>query len=223
MSHDEVGCFLFLKFRSRGTDCTSTFSDLTTLRTWRCETLTAVTQRPEFIQFRHKQSKTLSNDLANMLSLFLPRSDISGFTRLVQSTIIEPALQLAHKMHLSVHDFSLRYTTYHSTKSEERHPLRQEWSQFECVSLSPPGKVQRHPVADVIFTYLFDLSPELVFRAVKADSFAEPRVLKRGRILVAVTPEEHGPYAGPLSRLKESPTLLGFMAETNDAKSSSSW
>jgi hypothetical protein len=158
-----------------------------------------------------------------MLSLFLPRSDISGFTRLVQSTIIEPALQLAHKMHLSVHEFSLRYTSYHSTKLEERHPLRQEWSQFECVSLSPPGKVQRHPIADVIFTYLFDLSPELVFRAVKADSFAEPRVLKRGRILVAVTPEEHGPYAGPLSRPKESPTLLGFMAEINDAKPSGSW
>jgi hypothetical protein len=200
----------------------STFLDLVTLRTWRCETLTAVTQRPEFVQFRHKQSKTLSNDLANMLSLFQPRSDISGFTRLVQSTIIEPALQLAHKMHLSVHEFSLRYTSYHSTKSEERHPLRREWSQFDCVSLSPPGKVQRPPIADVIFTYLFDLSPELVFRAVKADSFAEPRVLKRGRVLVAVTPEEHGPYTRPLSRPKESPTLLGFMAEINHAKPSDS-
>ena len=147
-----------------------------------------------------------------VLSLFQPRSDISGFTRLVQSTIIEPALQLAHKMHLSVHEFSLRYTSYHSTKSEERHPLRREWSQFDCVSLSPPGKVQRPPIADVIFTYLFDLSPELVFRAVKADSFAEPRVLKRGRVLVAVTPEEHGPYYPgpcPTERVSDSPWFHG--------------
>ena len=84
--------------------------------------------------------------------------------------------------------------------------------------LSPPGKVLKFPVPKGILTYIFDLSPELVFRAVKTDSFGEPRVLKRARILVAVTKEEHGPYTGPAPLPREPPTFLGLLDETIHSK-----
>lgn len=224
MSLGEVSCFSPLKFRENETDCIIFFTllDLIALRTWRCETFTAITQQPQFAKCRQNQSETLSKDLAGMLKLFLPRSDYSGLFHSVQSTMIEPALQLAHKMHLSVNEFSLRYTPYHRTKAEDRRPLPLESSPFDCVTLSPLGRVLKFPISEGILTYLFDLSPELVFRAVKADSFAEPRVLKRARVLVALTKEEHGPYTGSSSRSREPPTFLGLVDEIIHAKLSGS-
>ena len=149
-----------------------------------------------------------------MLQLFLPRSDHHKLRHSVQSDMIEPALQLAHKLHLSVDDFHVEYTSYHRKPLEERRTLSRESSQFECVTISPPGKLVKFPVPEGILTYLFDLSPELVFRAVKTASFGEPRVLKRARVLVAVTKEEHGPFTALPLRSKEPPTLLGWMDGT---------
>lgn len=79
--------------------------------------------------------------------------------------------------------------------------------------LSPLGKVLNFPVQEGILTYLFDVSPELVFEEAKTASFGEPRVLKRGRVLVAKTKEERGPYTGPSPRPREPPTLLALLNE----------
>ena len=147
-----------------------------------------------------------------MLELFLPRSDHRRVRLSVQNTIIEPALQLAHKIHLSVNEFSVVYTSYHRSKREKRHPLPRDSSPFECVTVLPPGKVLKFPVLEGTVTYLFDLSPELVSKVVKTDSFAEPRVLKRARVLVAVTKDGETFHHAPLPS-REPPTLLGWMEE----------
>jgi len=187
--------------------------DLITWRSWHSETFTAITKRHEFAKQRQLRSAKLSADLVAMMELFLPRSDHRRMRLSVQSTIIEPALQLAHKMHLSVNKFTVVYTSYHGSKREKRHPLPRDSSPFECVTISPPGKVLKFPVSEGAVTYLFDLSPELVCKAVKTDSYGEPRVLKRARVLVAVTKDgETFDHATSLPS-REPPTLLGWMEE----------
>jgi hypothetical protein len=148
-----------------------------------------------------------------MLALFLPRSDLRKLSVAVQNTIIEPALQLAHKMHLSINEFSMVYTNWHGTKKGKRVPLPRDKSPFECVTISPPWKVLKFPVPEGRVTYLFDLSPELVFKAVKTNSFAESRVLKRAKVLVAVTEDRETMYDAASLPPRELPTLLGWMHE----------
>jgi hypothetical protein len=55
------------------------------------------------------------------------------------------------------------------------------------------------------------LSPALIFEEAQTVAFREPRVLKKARILVAVTKEE--PVPSIEARQRESFTLLGLLKE----------
>ena len=71
----------------------------------------------------------------------------------------------------------------------------------------------KFPIPEAKLTYLFDISPELVCKAVKTDSFGEPRVLKRARVLVAATKDGESFYDAASLPSREPPTLLGWMEE----------
>jgi hypothetical protein len=158
-----------------------------------------------------------------MLKIFLPHSDPKSnskkLAQSIQTAIIEPAMQLAHKLHLSVDRFTVEWTQLMRTKIEERSSIQTDYNRYECMDLLRPGKllkfpsqVQREGGREYI-TYLFDISPGLVFESVKADNFGEPKVLKKARILVAVTKEEQGPYLPPKLHPSENASVLGWLEE----------
>ena len=189
--------------------------DLITLRTWRAETLSAVTKRPTFTQRRQTHSQNLSIKLNEMLHVFIPHSNGQNLFHSIQNSIIEPALQMAHKLHLSVDRFTLRYTNWHERRMANRQPIHTpiDSMHMDCVMVSPPGKALKFPVQRGVLTYLLELSPALVFEAAKTDSWGDKKELKASRILVAHTEANDAPYHGDASRSREIPTLLGLLAE----------
>ncbi|PMD40387.1 hypothetical protein L207DRAFT_511881 [Hyaloscypha variabilis F] len=188
--------------------------DLSTWRRWRSETLTALAGRREFASQRQRLINHLVSELTSMLLIFLPRSDIHKLAPSVYDAIIEPALLLAHKLQLSLDKFSLSWTHFAGTKLEERSIDPRDYNSFECVDILRSGKVMKSQAvaASGNITYMFDLTPALIYEAVKADAFADPRVLNRGRILVAATKEGDGQFVYP-RKDSEEPTLVAWLFE----------
>jgi hypothetical protein len=198
-------------------DCNASIthpSDLSTWRRWRSETLTALAGRHEFASQRQRLTNHLVSELTNMLLMFLPRSDMCKLAPSVYSAIIEPALLLAHKLQLSVDKFSLSWTPFAGIRLEERSIDPSDYSTFECVDILRSGKVMKSQAvaAAGTITYMLDLTPALIFEAVKADAFADPRVLNRGRILVAATKEGDGQFVSSRKDSRE-PTLVAWLFE----------
>lgn len=127
-------------------------------------------------------------------------------------SIVDPCLDLAHKLHLSVDKYSIRWTPYHTANWEQRQTMTLDLSQFECVDLIS-GRTIKFPPRGKLLTYLFDLSPGLVLETAQAQFFGEPKILKKPKILVAATKEEDGFYDPPLPRHGDPITLLGHMEE----------
>ncbi|KAF4636896.1 hypothetical protein G7Y89_g1185 [Cudoniella acicularis] len=187
--------------------------DMATWRHWRSELYTALANRHEFADQRQRASARLVSELTNMLAIFVPEADKKVLGASVKTTIIEPALNLAHKLHLSVNKFSLEWSHFMRTRPEERPLDPKYFLPFECVDLARSGKVLKPQAFENSgpITYLFDLSPALVFEAVKADSFAEPKVLKRQRILVVASKEGQSRFIVPRVEFVECPTLVGWL------------
>ena len=136
----------------------------------------------------------------------------------VQSAIIGPAISLAHKLQLSVDKYTVWWSPHHRLRLEERPSMPYEFSNFECINLLRSGQTLKFPVQGRILTYMFDVTPGLFLEPAKAETFADPKVLKRPKILVAATQEEAGPYRPSVTRQGESATLLGWLEEKAYAK-----
>jgi hypothetical protein len=147
--------------------------------------------------------------LTAMLGLFIPRANTRNLQTTVRNTIIEPAFALAHKMHLSVDRFSIEWSQYHNLRSEQRLSFAGEFNDFELVDLARRKTLKAPPSRNI--DYIFDISPQLVFRRVKADTYAEPKVLKKLKILVAVAKEGHGHNREPELRPALDATALGWL------------
>jgi hypothetical protein len=149
-------------------------------------------------------------DLTAMLKLFIPRAHTRNLQAAVYNTIIEPAFALAHKMHLSVDLFSIEWSKYHNLWADQRNPFAGEFNDFELVDLIAGGKTLKAPPLRN-FDYIFDITPQLVFRRVKADTYSEPKVLRKPKILVAVTKEGHGHSRESELRQGSDATVLGWL------------
>ncbi|PMD20145.1 hypothetical protein NA56DRAFT_602060 [Hyaloscypha hepaticicola] len=188
--------------------------DLSTWRRWRSETLTALAGRPEFAAQRKHQVNYLVTELTNILLIFIPRSDLQKLGPSVHSVIIEPALTLAHRLQLSVDKFSLSWTAFGGTRPEMRSIDPRDYSSFDCVNILQSGKAMKPQAVAAAGTikYMLDLTPALIFEAVKANAFADPRVLNRARILVAATKEGDGQLVS-LRNDSEEPTVVACLFE----------
>jgi hypothetical protein len=149
-------------------------------------------------------------DLTAMLGLFIPRAHTRNLQTAVRNTIIEPAFALAHKMHLSVDLFSIEWSQYHNLRPDQRNSFAGEFNDFELVDLLARGKTLKALPSRNI-DYILDITPQLVLRRVKADTYAEPKVLKKPKILVAVTKEGHGHSREPELRPGSDATVLGWL------------
>jgi hypothetical protein len=92
-------------------------------------------------------------------------------------------------MHLSVDQFSIEWSQYYNLRRDQQKVLVGDFNNFEYVDLDSRKTLKAHSSGDM--TYILDVTPKLVFRMVKADSYAEPKVLEKPNILVAVSKDGH--------------------------------
>lgn len=177
----------------------------------------AVANRHEFKTQRENKAEETGTDLINMLMIFLPNLPIREQAKIyssIRNIIIEPALCLAHKLHLSVDKFSLVWTDYSNTRPEFRKSTPALFKDFECMDLLKSKKLKPQDLeAAGTITYIVDLSPELRLEAVKADVYAEPKTLCKPRVLVVAMKKGKGSYMGPELESGEVVTLMGWLVD----------
>lgn len=173
---------------------------------------TAITNKHNFAGYREKLRHQVAYDLIHTLHIFAPRLDQEAMGASLITSIIDPCLTLAHKLHLSVDKYSIRWTPYHTATWEQRQTMKLDLTQFECVDLIGGRTFKTQPKGK-LFTYICDLAPGLVLEKAQAQFNGEPKILKKPRVLVAVTKEEDGFYSPKLPKQGEPCTLLGWMEE----------
>jgi hypothetical protein len=154
----------------------------------------------------------------------VPGADKTTLTISIQEYIIEPSMILAHKMHISVDKFSFEWSPLQRTRPEKRFVTPRDFEGFEAVDIT--GRTLKFSAAAEelgYITYLFDLCPKLVYEPVKGDSYKEPQVLKKSRILVFATTQEDGPYSIPKPTLGRQMTLIGWLDEIVHPKRATGW
>jgi hypothetical protein len=183
--------------------------DVATIRSWRSETLNALANRPDFDTHRDDRIKQLTTSLTQMLRIFIPRADRKEFQSSVRTSIVERAIELAHRLQLSVDKYEVNWTPY-SRHGGHNMP---DAHQFECVNLLAGGKIIKFPAGEMTsqrahITHLLDIYPGLYCRNVKSDGYSESKVLKKPKVLVAMSKLEEPPFQ-PRPPIEANVTLLG--------------
>jgi hypothetical protein len=177
--------------------------DTRSRRHWRVETYAALSARPGFDQYATNRMWDLTYDITRLLRLFASEGDGQKLAKSFFEGITKPASELARKMHLSFDEFAVEWSGYHDRVGEcerlfQDGPLERA-TEFEFVELQSRKTLREIPGKDA--RWMFDLTPRLVVRKLKADAYAEARTLVKPRILIS-------------NRLKEkngSLTVLGTL------------
>ncbi|KAL2822982.1 hypothetical protein BJX63DRAFT_3248 [Aspergillus granulosus] len=162
--------------------------DMRSRRHWRVETYTALSARPEFIQYATNRLWDLTVDITRSLGLLLvPEGDGQKLAKSFYEGITKPAAELARKMHLSFDEFCIEWSGYYDRIGEceklfEDGPP-EGVTEFEFVELQSRKTLRDMPGNEA--RWMFDLTPRLLVRRLKADSYAEARTLVKPRILIS--------------------------------------
>jgi len=168
---------------------------------------------PDFDSRRSKRIDSLSAELIQILGVIDPALLDKKCRHLLQRNIIEPAVKLAHQINLSTDRFFVQFSSCAHTVSNEKAQDPSIVEFFDCINVLANGKPvkfdSRHPTeARGSITYLLDVLPAFYCQSIKGDTISEPKVLKRPKVLIAVTKPGRERYQGG-SRARESNTLLG--------------
>lgn len=172
--------------------------DAAQCRAWRSETLTAITNQQPFKSRRARFINRVAGDLASLLAPVAPRTTAADLRSSLRRTIVEPAADLAHKLHLSSNPYSLKW------------PARGAYSRlevYECLDLAgggialdlsgtTPTSAARRKVS-----YLFDIAPGLFVERIEAGKKTSLKAICRPTVLV------HGGDGEPA----QQPTVLGWL------------
>ncbi|KAL3954663.1 hypothetical protein ACCO45_010226 [Purpureocillium lilacinum] len=101
-------------------------------REWRSETLTALTMQPLFKSRRATYINLVSEDLAALLSVVVPKGAPSDLQSSIRRTIVEPAADFAHQLHLAANIYSLKWPARNASTRLEV---------YECINLANGGLV----------------------------------------------------------------------------------
>lgn len=175
-------------------------------REWRSETLAALTSQQSFKTRRAKYINLVASDLCSLMAAVVPKASTSDLQGSLRRTIVEPAADLAHQLHLSPSVFSLKW------------PARGAWSRlevYECLDLANgghvidltgtrPGSPTRRNV-----TYLFDVAPGLFVERVEGGKKSPLRAIRRPSVLI---------FAGEIE-VPESSTVLKWLWDNSSSPS----
>ncbi|UNI23998.1 hypothetical protein JDV02_009781 [Purpureocillium takamizusanense] len=177
-------------------------------REWRSETLTALTAQPLFKSRRATYINLVSEDLSAVLAVAVPKVAPSELQSSVRRTIVEPAADFAHQLHLASNIYSLKWPARNASTRLEV---------YECINLANGGLVldlsgtgpsspSRRKVS-----YLFDVAPGLFVERVEVGKKAPLKAIYRPNVLV---------YAGE-GEAPQRPTLIKWLVDNSSGGGSS--
>lgn len=194
--------------------------DIAAIRSWRSETLNAIINRSTFKDHRAEYAKQLTTSLARMLRIFKPRTEMKEFQSSIRDSIIKPAIELAEQLQLSVDKFEITWTPHSQGLTGDRADSMPDLQQYECVNTQ--GKTIKFPKdqastgrEDIV--YLLDICPGLSCRNVKSDVWSAAKVLRKPKVLVAMT-KPNGHLVKQGSSDNADVTLLGTLDRRLNAK-----
>ncbi|KAF0636162.1 hypothetical protein FPSE5266_11709 [Fusarium pseudograminearum] len=132
--------------------------DITQCREWRSETLTALTYQPAFKARRQRYINFVVDDLTSLLSIIVPRTPPADLQASVRRSIVEPAADLVHQLHLAPSIYSLKWPARSASTRLEV---------YQCFNLANGGTpldlsgTKSSSPARRNVMYLFDIAPGL--------------------------------------------------------------
>lgn len=167
-------------------------------REWRSETLTSLTSQAAFRTRRTRYLALISQDLASLLATVVPKASPVELQGSLRRTIVEPAADLAHQLHLAPNVFSLKW------------PARHAWSRlevYECVNLASGGMIldlggtgPTSPARRKV-SYLFDIAPGLFVERIEGGKKMTLKAICRPKVLV---------YGGD-GEVAQKPTIVKWL------------
>lgn len=137
-----------------------------------------------------------------MLSMLVPRASPADLQGSISRSMVEPAADLAHQLHLASNIYSLKW------------PARTAWSRlevYECVNLASNGMVldlsgtnQTSPARRNV-SYLFDMAPGLFVERIEGDKKMSLKAICRPTVLV---------YGGD-GEIDQKPTVVRWLWESS--------
>ncbi|KAM0560972.1 hypothetical protein ACHAPJ_003471 [Fusarium lateritium] len=130
--------------------------DVAHCREWRSETLTALTQQSAFKARRQRYLNFVTEDLASLLSTIASRTSPAELHSSVRRSIVEPAADLVHQLHLASSIFSLKWPARTAaTRLENYHCLNlaNGGLTLDLTGTKPASLARRNVL------YLFDVAP----------------------------------------------------------------
>lgn len=138
-------------------------------------------QRPAFHASKDHYLDVLSTDLSSLLSPVALRGTQHELRKSIRKSILVPAAAVAHRLHLAVPVYTLKW------------PVRHAWSRLEvydCTNLASGGLPIDFTGTDPTSktrkdaTYLFDLAPGLFVERIEHGAKLAPRAISRPQVLV---------------------------------------
>ncbi|KAL6871838.1 hypothetical protein J3F83DRAFT_772538 [Trichoderma novae-zelandiae] len=155
--------------------------DISHCREWRAETLTALTSQKSFKSRRAAYLNRITEDLAALLSVVVPYLTAAELQGSLRTNIIDPAVDLAHRIQLSPNIYTLKWPA---------RTARTKLDTYECINLAnngetiDSGKAGKPSEALKNASYLFDIAPGLFVETVGGAKKSAVKVVCRPKVLV---------------------------------------
>ncbi|KAL4949804.1 hypothetical protein BDW69DRAFT_68668 [Aspergillus filifer] len=201
--------------------------DIRTVRNWRIETYTAASSRPGFAEYATERMWALTIDMIKMLRVFAPGIRPNSLAKSFFESITKPACTLARKMHLSLDEYTLEWSTYHDKTLvdpvgvfDKETSEKEKFAGYEFVEMNsrkvlrdrPMGKTEEGKILPLRTKWMFDMSPKLVFRKLKADAWMDGKTLVRPKVLVCICESRPESKKGRKKEVEDT-SVLGALAE----------
>lgn len=129
----------------------------------------------------------VTDDLSSILAILVPHTSPGELSGSIYRSIIKPAADLVHQLHLAPNIFSLKW------------PVRTAFSRlevYECINLASGGMMldlsqttQTHPARRDVH-YLFDVAPGLFVERIESEGKSRPKAIVKPNVLVYKGDEE---------------------------------
>ncbi|KAM0456030.1 hypothetical protein ACHAPV_007580 [Trichoderma viride] len=155
--------------------------DIQHCREWRSETLTALTSQKSFKSRRAAYLNLVTEDLASLLTVVVPYFTAAELQNSLRTSIINPAVDLAHRLQLSPNLFSLRWPA---------RTARSKLDAYECINLADRGAIMnssengKSTEALKNASYLFDIAPGLFVETVSGAKKSTAKAICKPTVLV---------------------------------------
>ena len=163
----------------------------------------------EFDQRRKKRVQALAEELLQLLGVIDVAVLNEKCFESLQRNVIEPTVNLALQLHLSMDRFRVQWSNGQQTVPSRGPSILEK---YDCCNVLANGKPVRLDNKDRTggdgVTYLFDVVPGFYCQSFKEDTATDLRVLKKPKVLVAVGKpgrRDSVPLAG------KSGTILGSL------------